>query len=121
MWVPHPLRPTCPSYMRGCLLPQRVGFQTSNPHIHPHHTVGAPSFAAHMSVLHARLLAAAKGGFPNFQPSHSSPPHCGCPILCGPHVRPACPAACCRKGWVSKLPTLTFIPTTLWVPHPCGP
>jgi hypothetical protein len=36
-----------------------------------HHTVGAPSFAAHMSVLHTRLIADAKGGFTNFQPSRS--------------------------------------------------
>jgi hypothetical protein len=33
----------------------------------PNHTVGAPSFAAHMSVLHTRLIAAAEGGFTNFQ------------------------------------------------------
>jgi len=30
--------------------------------------LGAPSFAAHVSVLHTRLIPAAKGGYKNFQP-----------------------------------------------------
>src|SRR5690348_3615242 len=103
MWVPHPLRPTCPSYIPEFLPPHLLGLLPTYPRIHPHHTVGAPSFAAHVSVLHTRLLAAAKGGFPKLPTLAFIPDtKCGCPILCGPHVRPTCPAACRRKGWVYK-------------------
>jgi ubiquitin len=62
--------------------------------------------ARYCVTLPALDLSAAPKPRPShgFYPNHKR----GCPILCGPPLRPTYPTVCGRKGWVYNLPTLTF-------------
>jgi hypothetical protein len=71
----------------------------------PHHTVGAQSFATRQSARLTRLPAAAKAVDRTLTLTFIPNTKCGCPILCGPHVRPTYRIDCGRKGWVYKIST----------------